>query len=238
MQGMNWNELSKSNNFGYQLGVMAQVPLGPVYLQPEIFYSSARFKLQGDLLNPDGTMAESDVSAKYSVNTVQLPVLVGIKLLFLRVFAGPSFNLLTDTSNKSGKEGVSFNSSVTKSAVAFQVGAGVENRQVQYRYPLRRTIQRNRCRLYLRQKLHRDGQNQNEQLAAQLGLLLLTGAPPRLHDRKVILLEGVDPVELYGAGNSNIEKISAKFPKLKIIARGSSVKVMGEASEIGRFEQS
>ena len=105
MQGMNWNELSKSNNFGYQLGVMAQVPLGPVYLQPEIFYSSARFKLQGDLLNPDGTMAESDVSAKYSVNTVQLPVLVGIKLLFLRVFAGPSFNLLTDTSNKSGKEG-------------------------------------------------------------------------------------------------------------------------------------
>ena len=54
---------------------------------------------------------------------------------------------------------------------------------------------------------------------------------------KVILLEGVDPVELYGAGNSNIEKISAKFPKLKIIARGSSVKVMGEASEIGRFEQ-
>ena len=41
MQGMNWNELSKSNNFGYQLGVMAQVPLGPVYLQPEIFYSSA-----------------------------------------------------------------------------------------------------------------------------------------------------------------------------------------------------
>ena len=100
MQGMNWNELSKSNNFGYQLGVMAQVPLGPVYLQPEIFYSSARFKLQGDLLNPDGTMAESDVSAKYSVNTVQLPVLVGIKLLFLRVFAGPSFNLLTDTSNR------------------------------------------------------------------------------------------------------------------------------------------
>ena len=53
MQGMNWNELSKSNNFGYQLGVMAQVPLGPVYLQPEIFYSSARFKLQGDLTQID-----------------------------------------------------------------------------------------------------------------------------------------------------------------------------------------
>lgn len=184
MQCMNWNELSKSNNFGYQLVVMAQVPLGPVYLQPEIFYSSARFKLQGDLLNPDGTMAESDVSAKYSVNTVQLPVLVGIKLLFLRVFAGPSFNLLTDTSNKSGKEGVSFNSSVTKSAVAFQVGAGVEigkfNIDIRYDGP----IQETGADFYLRQKLHRDGQNQNEQLAAQLGLLLLTGAPPRLHDRK------------------------------------------------------
>ena len=101
-----------------------------IYLQPEIFYSSARFKLQGDLLHPDGTMAESDVSAKYSVNTVQLPVLVGIKLLFLRVFAGPSFNLLTDTSNKSGKEGVSFNSSVTKVGRRIPGPGRRRNRQV------------------------------------------------------------------------------------------------------------
>ncbi len=54
---------------------------------------------------------------------------------------------------------------------------------------------------------------------------------------KVIPLEGIDPIELYGAGNSHIERISAKFPKLKVIARGSSIKVVGEASEIDRFER-
>ena len=112
MDGLRWSDLSKSNNFGYQLGAMIQVPLGPVYLQPEIVYNSARFNLNGNLLYSDGGIEQQDVRAKYAVNTVQLPVLVGIKILFLRVFAGPTFNLLTDTSNKSGKQGVSFNSSV------------------------------------------------------------------------------------------------------------------------------
>ena len=108
MDGLRWSDLSKSNNFGYQLGAMIQVPLGPVYLQPEIVYNSARFNLNGNLLYSDGGIEQQDVRAKYAVNTVQLPVLVGIKILFLRVFAGPTFNLLTDTSNKSGKQGVTF----------------------------------------------------------------------------------------------------------------------------------
>ena len=30
MDGLRWSDLSKSNNFGYQLGAMIQVPLGPV----------------------------------------------------------------------------------------------------------------------------------------------------------------------------------------------------------------
>lgn len=54
---------------------------------------------------------------------------------------------------------------------------------------------------------------------------------------KVIQLEGIDPIELYGSGNSNIGRISSKFPKLKVIARGSAIKVMGDASEIDRFDR-
>ncbi len=56
-------------------------------------------------------------------------------------------------------------------------------------------------------------------------------------EEKVILLEGVDPVVLYGVGNVNLEKIGARFPKLRIVARGSTIKVRGEASEIARFDQ-
>ncbi len=53
---------------------------------------------------------------------------------------------------------------------------------------------------------------------------------------KIILLEGIDPAELYGSGNAHLERIREKFPKLKIIGRGSSLKVMGEEVEITRFE--
>ncbi len=54
---------------------------------------------------------------------------------------------------------------------------------------------------------------------------------------KIILLEGIEPAELYGSGNTLLGRICEKFPKLKIIGRGSSLKVMGEADEIARFEK-
>ena len=54
---------------------------------------------------------------------------------------------------------------------------------------------------------------------------------------KLIVLEGVDPAEFYGLYDVNLEKIKTKFPKLKVIARGSTLKVMGEESEINRFDR-
>ncbi|MCC8089436.1 MAG: PhoH family protein [Rikenellaceae bacterium] len=54
---------------------------------------------------------------------------------------------------------------------------------------------------------------------------------------KVIPIEGVDPKELYGAANTNINYISGKFPGLKIVARGSKIKAIGEERLIDRFEQ-
>ncbi len=54
---------------------------------------------------------------------------------------------------------------------------------------------------------------------------------------KLIVLEGVDPAEFYGLYDVNLEIIRTKFPKLKVIARGSTIKVMGEESEINRFDR-
>ena len=54
---------------------------------------------------------------------------------------------------------------------------------------------------------------------------------------KLIVLEGVDPAEFYGLYDANLEIIRTKFPKLKVIARGSTIKVMGEESEINRFDR-
>jgi len=53
---------------------------------------------------------------------------------------------------------------------------------------------------------------------------------------KTVYLEGIDPLDLYGVNNSMYEKIRSFFPKLKLVARGDEIKVMGELSEIERFE--
>lgn len=45
------------------------------------------------------------------------------------------------------------------------------------------------------------------------------------------------PVELYGVNDTKLELIKRYFPKLKIIARGDSIKVVGDEDEISSFEE-
>ena len=54
---------------------------------------------------------------------------------------------------------------------------------------------------------------------------------------KEILIDGVDPRELYGAQGVYLEQIRALFPELKIVSRGSSLKVLGSPAEVARFEK-
>ncbi|MDR0873199.1 MAG: PhoH family protein [Prevotellaceae bacterium] len=53
---------------------------------------------------------------------------------------------------------------------------------------------------------------------------------------KNILLENIDPTVFFGINNANILLIKNLFPKLKIVARGNAVKVMGDAEEVQVFE--
>ncbi|MFO7842226.1 MAG: PhoH family protein [Bacteroidales bacterium] len=54
---------------------------------------------------------------------------------------------------------------------------------------------------------------------------------------KVIYLEGIEPVNIYGVKNTRLEKLKAFYPKLKIIARGDEIKVKGEEQLIFAFEE-
>lgn len=55
-------------------------------------------------------------------------------------------------------------------------------------------------------------------------------------NEKIIYLDGIDPVNLYGVKNKHLDKIKGFFPKLKIVARGNELKVIGEEEEINDFE--
>lgn len=54
---------------------------------------------------------------------------------------------------------------------------------------------------------------------------------------RIIIIDSVDPVIFYGVNNSNIQLIRNLFPKLRIAARGTVIKVIGDDSETAEFEE-
>lgn len=54
---------------------------------------------------------------------------------------------------------------------------------------------------------------------------------------RIIILESVDPVLFFGTNNSNIQLIKSLFPKLRIVARGNVLKVIGDELELVAFEE-
>ena len=56
-------------------------------------------------------------------------------------------------------------------------------------------------------------------------------------NEKIITLDSIEPVEIYGVNDVKLNIIKKYFPKLKLIARGYSLKVIGDSNEITRFEK-
>ena len=52
---------------------------------------------------------------------------------------------------------------------------------------------------------------------------------------RIYILETVDPVIFYGVNNSNMQLIKTLFPKLRIVARGNVMKVIGDEEESELF---
>ncbi len=54
---------------------------------------------------------------------------------------------------------------------------------------------------------------------------------------KEIGLDNIDPRDFYGPGGANLDEIVSLSPKVKVIARGSTIKVLGDQGEVERFER-
>lgn len=57
-----------------------------------------------------------------------------------------------------------------------------------------------------------------------------------MNERQIELTE-VNPSELFGVQNANLKILKKHFPKLKIVARGSKIKVYGETEILDEFEK-
>ena len=55
---------------------------------------------------------------------------------------------------------------------------------------------------------------------------------------KHIVLENIDPVMFYGAGNQHLQMIRALYPKLRIVARDNVIRILGDEEQMAAFEES
>lgn len=54
---------------------------------------------------------------------------------------------------------------------------------------------------------------------------------------RIVIIDSADPVSFYGVNNSNMQLIRNLFPKLRMAARGSVIKVVGDDAETEEFEK-
>ena len=51
------------------------------------------------------------------------------------------------------------------------------------------------------------------------------------------ILDGIDPVGFYGAGNVHLQMLKRLHPKLRIVARDNVIKALGDEDELERFNK-
>ena len=55
-------------------------------------------------------------------------------------------------------------------------------------------------------------------------------------NKYTIRLEAIDPIEIYGPANKNLEALCSYFPEMKVVARGNEIILEGSAEDIVRFK--
>ena len=53
--------------------------------------------------------------------------------------------------------------------------------------------------------------------------------------RQSIRLEAIDPIEIYGPANKNLEALCSYFPELKVVARGNEIILDGKEKDVEDF---
>ncbi len=140
-----WNSSTLSTDYqdylnqmqnGVQGGLFFSIYMDKLYVQPEAYFSIKRGTLDtsiADLNDPTGSL---DISQTVSISTVDIPLLLGFKLLDLklarlRVWGGPVASYVLNKSYtlrlNGDEENERISSSDFKDAVwGFQVGAGLD----------------------------------------------------------------------------------------------------------------
>ena len=101
--------------FGYQFGVFARLKLGPVMLMPELLFTDTQ-----------STVSQNNTQVDFDFNKIDLPILLGVKFLFLRLQAGPTLSFLTSADQTIGGVTEDIIDNYNSTTVGYQAGVGMD----------------------------------------------------------------------------------------------------------------
>lgn len=114
-----------SDTLNYLAGLFIRINIGRIYLQPEAYFNT-----KGGIINTLGDNQFQIPSATFDYQTIDIPVLLGIKLIKrdlvnLRVHAGPVFSYVTANDLMSELPDLS-RDDLNDRYIGWQIGAGFD----------------------------------------------------------------------------------------------------------------
>ncbi len=111
--------LGSSTRGGYHLGIISRINLPLVHFQPEILFNNSGYRI-------NSVIAGESYGSKsiVRVRTVEVPVLAGMRMMWLRLQAGPMFTVLTEAKTKD--RALIRDVHVTKPSVSYLIGLGLD----------------------------------------------------------------------------------------------------------------
>lgn len=103
---------------GYHAGAFMRLNFLGFHIQPEFLYNWNSYNME-----VWETVTGKDEKSKIKVQTLEVPVLAGLDILFLRIAAGPVFNVMNKTSVS---KGIIEDAEVNKPSVGFAAGIGLD----------------------------------------------------------------------------------------------------------------
>jgi hypothetical protein len=108
---------------GYHAGLISQINLFSLFLQPELLYSSIHNDLEVYKLN--SANPDEAIAVKQTLNRIDIPVMVGIKLKILKLEAGPVASFII-SNNSDLKSITSYELQWNKATIGYQAGLGLD----------------------------------------------------------------------------------------------------------------
>lgn len=115
--------LSVANtNFGIQGGFYTRIKLGPAYIQPEVLFTSESYNYTKEDLTGSGV--QEALTDRF--NSLDIPIMVGVKMSFFRLQAGPIGSILISNDNQLEMLSETYERKLSNLTWGYQAGAGVD----------------------------------------------------------------------------------------------------------------